>query len=872
MDQESPDHTLDRQDVAGQLAAKQNETDSENIKTPTQKPVSKIKAAFSYREKDILALFVILLAALLYLSPSLKDGYSFGPTDLGRTLSVLTNLPASSGTSVHNVVNGDIITQGVAWNTLDWKLVHSGHVPLWNDESGTGLPQLLNFESAPFALPTLVGYLFPLDISFLITVLVKLLIAGTGVYFLLRFLKTSPAASTFSAVSFMLSGAFTGWLGWSISGPLAFVGWIVLAGLMCYRQKERYRVKGIALLALVTAFCIYGGFPEDYVLMAITLIALFVFGGIAFLIKYRNIDIKGVFLIVGGLLGGFLLSAPLLLPGIGVLKSSVRNVQGADIGLPLKDVALFFAQGYDGFPTTTHTLIHSSYFGSLDYFETASYVGVLAIVFAVLAVFTLYKRPAVVGLIASGIVTFLVVFELGASAPVQHLISDMGLGGVALQRALSLIDFIIAVLAGLGLDFFIKNTHKKPVQIKFLVSLGAVGLILIALWDKSNVGQAVITGTPFSITSSEASAIRQASLLWPTFMLVILLLGDIWLYMGHMDNKVKVTKRIAAFLAFLIVAQGGFLIFAGVGINSYAPTPYPKTEAISDLERLVGNSLVGLDGTNESCGSHPTPPCGLRQWEGIGLYPNMNLGYGLDELAMHDPTIPKAYFDAFPVANNDQNGGGTNLFAPSIDSSALARLYGVLYIIVQPPNPIPKGMKYVASLRHNGVTLKVAEVVNSGRFEFVYGQPPGQLLDVVGAKPASGGDHLARPYRVNEKRTIFYSGSHPSDTVYNLSLTAAKAGILYAKITDISGWHATVNGHSVAIDKSPGDLMEIRLPKGKDNVTFTYAPSLLNAGYWLALVAIVILAGLYILEQSVYRRQSKAKKVKADLTGDEVRA
>ncbi len=250
----------------------------------------------------------------------------------------------------------------------------------------------------------------------------------------------------------------------------------------------------------------------------------------------------------------------------------------------------------------------------------------------------------------------------------------------------------------------------------------------------------------------------------------------------------------------------------------------------------------------------------------------MNLGYGLDELAMHDPTIPKAYFDAFPVANNDQNGGGTNLFAPSIDSSALARLYGVLYIIVQPPNPIPKGMKYVASLRHNGVTLKVAEVVNSGRFEFVYGQPPGQLLDVVGAKPASGGDHLARPYRVNEKRTIFYSGSHPSDTVYNLSLTAAKAGILYAKITDISGWHATVNGHSVAIDKSPGDLMEIRLPKGKDNVTFTYAPSLLNAGYWLALVAIVILAGLYILEQSVYRRQSKAKKVKADLTGDEVRA
>ena len=214
------------------------------------------------KKKDFLALLVILLAALLYLSPSVKDGYSFGPTDLGQTLSVLST-PGPGKIPVHDVVNGDIITQGAAWNALDWKLVHSGQIPLWNSESGTGLPQLLNFESAPFALPTLIGYIFPLSVSFLITVLMKLLIAGTGVYLLLRYLRVGILPSLFGGLSFMLSGPLTGWLGWAVSGPLVYAGWIVLGALLCYNAREKQRVFSVALLALASAFCIYAGFPED---------------------------------------------------------------------------------------------------------------------------------------------------------------------------------------------------------------------------------------------------------------------------------------------------------------------------------------------------------------------------------------------------------------------------------------------------------------------------------------------------------------------------------------------------------------------------------------------------------------------------------
>ena len=86
----------------------------------------------------------------------------------------------------HNVVNGDIIDQDVPWSVLNWTTVHHGQFPLWNGYSGTGLPQFLNFESGVLALPSLVGYLFPLAWSFLITIAVKLLIAGIGTYVFVR--------------------------------------------------------------------------------------------------------------------------------------------------------------------------------------------------------------------------------------------------------------------------------------------------------------------------------------------------------------------------------------------------------------------------------------------------------------------------------------------------------------------------------------------------------------------------------------------------------------------------------------------------------------------------------------------------------------
>ena len=146
-------------------------------------------------------------------------------------------------------------------------------MPLWNSFSGTGLPQLLNWESAVLALPTIVGYVLPLSFSFLATVAVKLFIAGSGAYLCARLFRCRPLAAALGASTFMLVGQIVGWIAWAVSGPFVWLGWIAAATLLAYRSRSR--VREVVLLALVVGLSLYGGSPESSLLMAIGLGVLF---------------------------------------------------------------------------------------------------------------------------------------------------------------------------------------------------------------------------------------------------------------------------------------------------------------------------------------------------------------------------------------------------------------------------------------------------------------------------------------------------------------------------------------------------------------------------------------------------------------------
>jgi hypothetical protein len=744
------------------------------------------------RWRDLFALGAIALTVFIYLAPAIVHGPSFGPSDFGQWASSVTrDLHAGP---LHNTLDGDIITQGIPWNTLNWQLVHAGHFPLWNSLSGNGMPAFLNFESGALALPSLLGYLVPLSYSFLVVVAVKLLIAGGGTYLCCRLLVSSRLAATFGAITFMLSGPVTGWLGWSISGVFVWVGFIVSGVILAYRERDR--VRGVVLLAVAVAGAIYGGFPEGYALLGAGVVCLLVVTAVSSWAQGRAVSLGGGVRIIGGVAAGCALAAPLWLPGLGTLRGASRAGEVTAAGLPLKDAALVVSQGFCGLPTRD-TWFCGGISGT--YYESAAYVGVLCVVLALVAVIVAWRRPIVMGLGVTAVVTAAIVYRAGPIDPVQATLKALGSGVITLDRMLAVLAFVLAVLAALGLDALLDRVSADRASKALVAATVVVGVVVVILW--LSAGEPGLHGA--------AREARRTALYWPSILLLLCGVVVFVLRRRHPPGNSALRYLGPAVGAAFLIVQSVFLLSAGIGLNTFAPGIVPTTPATSELRSLVGAGMLGLDGGNTTCAGSRGLVCGFRIWTSWGYMPEMNLLYGVRELAVHDPIVPAAYLRGWPVPDAGQTINNTvdiNFFAPSVNSVRLARLYGVTDVLAAPGMPPPAGMVRIATIRR----MAVYRVPGSATFTL---------------------DGTAGP-RIRQARAV-------SDNEYSVEMRSGPAATLTARVTDFSGWTATAGGRGLSIRRTPQDLMSIAVPAGTTDVVLSYEPRGLRDGLWLAGAAVL---------------------------------
>jgi hypothetical protein len=172
------------------------------------------------------------------------------------------------------------------------------------------------------------------------------------------------------------------------------------------------------------------------------------------------------------------------------------------------------------------------------------------------------------------------------------------------------------------------------------------------------------------------------------------------------------------------------------------------------------------------------------------------------------------------------------VFVPSIDDVALARRYGVQYVLIQPTRPVPAGMQLVTTIEDPaGVPVKVAHVPDSGRFSFAptWESPRAAVLSV----------------------------RHPSDVTYRLHVRTAVTARLIIRITDVPGWHASADGHPLRLTRSDGALLSTLVPGGATELVLTYQPGLLDLGWVLALAALIVLAGVVVVSVLIRARRPR---------------
>ncbi len=275
------------------------------------------------RYSGFLAVLWIIAVGIVHLLPALVQGPELGTADI---LGVF-GLGAVPGGQVYNGLAADQIRALEPWAWISWSQVHHGIFPLWNPYSGLGLPLLHNFQSAAASLPMLIGYLAPQRYVFTVMVVSMMLIGGLGVLWMCRRIGLRMLPATFAATTFMLSGSFSGWLGWPMAGTSSWLGWAVGCVIMLVRAPGSVRY--LAGLAAVLAFMAYAGHPETLVIsvVCVATIAGVMLAQILITTGNARSCVKPLLSLSLSGIAALGLASPLLLPGLEVIRRSAPRLR-----------------------------------------------------------------------------------------------------------------------------------------------------------------------------------------------------------------------------------------------------------------------------------------------------------------------------------------------------------------------------------------------------------------------------------------------------------------------------------------------------------------------------------------------------------------
>jgi hypothetical protein len=436
-----------------------------------------------------------------------------------------------------------------------------------------------------------------------------------------------------------------------------------------------------------------------------------------------------------------------------------------------------------------------------DDFKTAAYVGVVVLALAVVAVRVAWKRPEVPALAAVTVVSALLTFFSPADG-LMHLLP----GGrtVSWSRAVMLLALGLAILAAIGIDALARSRRDRTAVRWAAGAFAVAGVVVAGLAVGAQAGLA------------PAVARHRASLVWPAVQSVVgVVVCGAWLRSGrvgaHSSGRADVVGRGVA--ALLVALETAFLLSAGIPFWSVSPSYFPTNPDITALQQSVGSSLVGFG----SCRSLAYNTASKTE---VGIRPNANIGYGLREMVAYDPILPEDYFKAWAAAGGQHTPHSLSqlgIFCAQFTTAAQAREFGVRWVLEPPGRYPPKGSTIVVRSIGDEKLVFIPESFDATT-----------TPDPLGAAPLPT-DAPGYPVAFTE----------PDAATWRVDVDTTAASVLRLRLTDVPGWHATIDGRPLALERYAGVMLQARLPAGRHVVELDYRPSAFDDGLVLAALAVV---------------------------------
>jgi hypothetical protein len=410
------------------------------------------------------------LLALLAAGPWLVSDRLMVPLDE----TIRNNVPGVPGVEAladpdrHGLFN-DVVLQLLPWEMEVRRAIRGGRLPLWSDRLDGGSSPWVNPQAGVLSPIANLARWSPIEHSLLVALALKILIACQGIWLLARRLGAGRTASALAGAGAGLGGAILPWALFPLSSAVAWVPWVMLAGLLLARRPSPRR---IATGAVLFAFLLLSGHPES-ALAGTALAALCFFAWRRRRTPWRR-SLPAVAL---ALALGTGLAAPHLIPFFRILPDTQRSVRmrekaalGLSTAAPAQDApagpavpgnapnapnmaTLLFAPAN---PWAFGRPFHAPYTGPLHWSASGSgYAGLVAFAGLLAAVFTPRCWRRSLPLLAFAALSFLLGAEFRPLDRIVHLIP--GLGAVAFNRFLPEVALALGLTGALGLGALLRS-------------------------------------------------------------------------------------------------------------------------------------------------------------------------------------------------------------------------------------------------------------------------------------------------------------------------------------------------------------------------------------------------------------------------------
>ncbi|MFH2035299.1 MAG: hypothetical protein ABIJ45_02760 [Candidatus Zixiibacteriota bacterium] len=753
----------------------------------------------------------------------------------------------------------DMINAGIFFRSFYVNYFHTtGTVPVWNPYIFGGMPYIDAFHGDiyyPLSILKFFGNIFrSLGYNFVI----HIFLAGIFMYFTARQFKLSKMASTVSALAYMFAGLLVSLVAPGHDGKVFVTTLFPLTILFLNRGFERKPLLNFSLLGLVIGVIILSPHPQlsYYSLWAIALYSLF-----KLIVLFRETkSIKAVIqpsaLIVGAVVVGLFISAIQFYPGYVYTKNYSPRADtksgwdwATSWSMNEEEALSQVVPEFSGTSSGTGNY----YWGRNAFKDNSEYAGIIPLFLAIIAVFFYRRKEAIFfGCLA----LFAFIYALGGTTPIFKIFYYL-IPNVKSLRAPSTIMFIfsfsISLLAGMGLQYIIKNGRElfAAVKKKLLIYIFAVpgGLFLLALLF-SGAGESMLSlYTSIFYPSAQTTMVGQGMSKWSlgvmnlpnvqtgfwlVFLFTGLTAGVIWLFMSR-----KLGTVILLLIPLLVMVDG--IRFDKRFIKTYdyrqqftrnALTEYFKNQP--EKFRVLNLNSVSQDylpyfGIEVVTGYHGNQ---LRWYDDLlGGPSTKNKG---------NPNFLNLVNTKFILAP-DNAGLPLDHFGP--DSLKIIKKFGQINVY-ENDNAFPRAFmvnQYEVVPDRKDIYPKVLQpVVNLKKYVYLEEEPE---VAVMASDSIDAGTTQIIDYAID---SVLIETSTPANSILVLGDN------YYFK------WKVYVDGQEAKLMRAYGSFRAVAVPSGEHQVLFKYDPNGNGLARMVTLLTLLLVGIILAYYLVIYIKERKA--------------